>query len=125
MVLPCWIIFFLNIQRLGCLFPSEARTVLMHAMILILFSFMMFGFVLCDTSLFSYYKNHDEFVSNKWEHFIAVYEEIFIKYRDKEGFRLLEIGVQNGGSLQIWSSYFGPGSEIVIFSLNLLSILSL
>eukprot|EP01036_Dinobryon_divergens_P027318 gene27318-36072_t len=49
----------------------------------------------------------------KWEHFIAIYDEIFIPYRNLKDFRLLEIGVQNGGSLQIWSSYFGPGSDIV------------
>ena len=79
---------------------------------------MIYDFVHCNTSLYSYYKNHEDFVSHKWEHFIAAYEELFLKYRNKENFRLLEIGVQNGGSLQIWSSYFGPGSDIVRFSFS-------
>ncbi len=74
---------------------------------------MISDFVHGNASLYSFYKNHEDFVSHKWEHFITTYEELFLKYRNKEDFRLLEIGVQNGGSLQIWSSYFGPGSEIV------------
>ena len=74
---------------------------------------LFFEFIICENSVYSYYKSHDEFVSMKWEHFIAIYDEIFILYRNQKDFRLLEIGVQNGGSLQIWSSYFGPGSDIV------------
>ena len=85
--------------------------------LIILLSFStIYHVVRCDNSLFSYYKNHDDFVAYKFEHFISVYEELFLKYRNKDNFRLLEIGVLNGGSLQIWSSYFGPGSEIVLFS---------
>lgn len=79
---------------------------------LLIFSIVV-GTIMCDSSIYSYYKTHDDLASNKWEHFITIYDEIFVKYRTQKNFRLLEIGVQNGGSLQIWSSYFGPGSEIV------------
>ena len=91
---------------------------MMMMILIIITSIMINHSVRCDTSLFSYYKNHEDFVSHKFEHFITLYEEYFLKYRNKDNFRLLEIGVQNGGSLQIWSSYFGPGSEIVLISVK-------
>jgi glycosyltransferase involved in cell wall biosynthesis len=57
---------------------------------------------------------HAGYVSDKWEHYISIYESIFAE-RVARGHpvRLLEIGVQNGGSLQIWSQYFPAGSTFV------------
>lgn len=50
----------------------------------------------------------------KWEHYIPIYESAFTRFITKnEQIRLLEIGVQNGGSLQIWSKYLPRGSKVV------------
>jgi 23S rRNA U2552 (ribose-2'-O)-methylase RlmE/FtsJ len=57
---------------------------------------------------------HDGHLSDKWEHYLAAYEAIFHRFIESQTpVRLLEIGVQNGGSLQIWSKYFPSGSTIV------------
>lgn len=50
--------------------------------------------------------------TDKWHHYFDVYERYFAPFRGKD-VRMLEIGVQRGGSLDIWKSYFGPGSQIV------------
>lgn len=54
-----------------------------------------------------------KYSSDKWEHYFRQYESEFQNYRDGRSIRLLEIGVQNGGSLQCWAKYFGASSEVV------------
>ena len=44
-------------------------------------------------------------VSTKWDSYLDVYEELFRPFK-QQAVDLLEIGVQNGGSLEIWSRYF-------------------
>ncbi len=44
-------------------------------------------------------------VSDKWSSYLKYYDSLFAPLRDKP-LRLLEIGIQNGGSLETWSSYF-------------------
>ena len=46
----------------------------------------------------------------KWSHYPAIYDKHFWQYRDKE-ITVLEIGVQRGGSLEIWEKYF-PKAKI-------------
>ena len=50
--------------------------------------------------------------TDKWHHYFEIYERHFAPFRGKD-VRFLEIGVQRGGSLDIWRSYFGAGSRIV------------
>ena len=52
-----------------------------------------------------YNQHHTGKVSTKWDTYLDVYEDQFrpIKYQPID---MLEIGVQNGGSLEIWSKYF-------------------
>src|SRR6516165_2890021 len=79
------------------------------------------SFVLSDTiepvdsgSLCRIFVDHEGFASDKWEHYFPIYEAAFSKFIARgQPIRLLEIGVQNGGSLQIWSKYFPAGSTIV------------
>ena len=52
-----------------------------------------------------------KFNARKEEHFIGLFEKFFAPYRDKD-IRFLEIGVQDGGSMKMWESYF-PSAEIV------------
>ena len=50
--------------------------------------------------------------ADKWDPYFDVYETWFAKFRGQSP-RILEIGVQNGGSAQMWLEYFGPGTKVV------------
>jgi len=50
--------------------------------------------------------------SDKWAIYLDAYQEALSEFRDKP-IRLLEIGVQNGGSLEIWQKFF-PKAELVL-----------
>jgi 23S rRNA U2552 (ribose-2'-O)-methylase RlmE/FtsJ len=57
---------------------------------------------------------HTGKLTDKWEQYLSIYQ------REMERFitagkpvRLLEIGVQNGGSLEVWSKYLPHGSTII------------
>ncbi|MGA9032921.1 MAG: glycosyltransferase [Sulfuricaulis sp.] len=58
------------------------------------------------------YTEHCGKVSDKWSLYLVEYERIFAEYRDRP-VRLLEIGIQNGGSLEIWSKYFRHARRLV------------
>ena len=58
------------------------------------------------------YAEHGGKVAYKWSSYLEVYERLFAPFRDKP-VRLLEIGVLNGGSLEIWQKYF-PRAEIIV-----------
>ena len=49
---------------------------------------------------------------HKWFHYLDIYETYLAKYRDKPLF-FLEIGVMDGGSLDMWRRYFGGSATIV------------
>ncbi|MBB6408263.1 class I SAM-dependent methyltransferase [Mesorhizobium sangaii] len=63
-------------------------------------------------SLHDLYNAHSGKVSDKWSSYLDAYDRVFQGYRNKP-VRLLEIGVQNGGSLEIWPRYF-PNSELIL-----------
>lgn len=56
--------------------------------------------------------NHDGLVSDKWLNYLPVYDSILNEYQ-QSNVNLLEIGVQNGGSLEIWEKYFFNCNRIV------------
>jgi SAM-dependent methyltransferase len=58
-----------------------------------------------------FYHHHGNKTS-KWTHYLEVYQRYFAAYRDK-ACRILEIGVQNGGSLQLYQKYFTQAECIV------------
>ena len=49
---------------------------------------------------------------DKWVHYFPIYEKWFSPYRGKE-IVFVEVGVQNGGSVQMWKNYFGKDAKIV------------
>jgi uncharacterized coiled-coil protein SlyX len=51
-------------------------------------------------------------VSDKWSIYIHEYSRLFSPYRHRR-LRLLEIGVQNGGSLDIWAAFFAQAEALV------------
>lgn len=63
------------------------------------------------------YREHEGKVSDKWASFLEVYERLFAAMRDQP-VRLLEIGIQNGGSLELWSKYFSRAEAIIGCDIN-------
>ncbi len=58
-------------------------------------------------------------VSDKWEHYPAVYQrELAAMIAKGKPMTVLEIGIQNGGSLQIWREFLPKGSQIVGVEIN-------
>lgn len=51
-------------------------------------------------------------VSDKWESYLTYYDELFGSLREHP-ISMLEIGVQNGGSLDTWSEYFKFGKLFI------------
>ena len=52
----------------------------------------------------------------KWHHYIPIYDKYFTAFRGSK-IRFLEIGVSDGGSLQMWREYFGK--QAVIFGIDI------
>jgi len=67
-------------------------------------------------NLWDYFKNKTGKTITKWTHYFWVYEKHFEKIRH-EKLLILEIGVLNGGSLEMWREYF-PNSVIVGIDIN-------
>lgn len=63
------------------------------------------------------YAQHKGKVSDKWSTYLVEYGRIFGEYRDKP-ITLLEIGVQNGGSLEIWPKFFANAQKFVGCDIN-------
>jgi hypothetical protein len=65
-----------------------------------------------DPSLSALYQIHRGKVSDKWSSYLSLYEAI-LAHRKPRIRALLEIGVQNGGSLDIWSKFLPDATSIV------------
>ena len=68
-------------------------------------------------SLFELYREHQGKVSDKWSIYLSEYDRLFSSYRDRP-IRMLEIGIQNGGSLEIWGKYFLNAQALVGCDIN-------
>lgn len=68
-------------------------------------------------SLRDIFYNHEGNLIHKWDHYFDVYERYFEKYRGRE-VNLLEIGVSQGGSIQMWKKYFGDKLRIYSVDIN-------
>ena len=55
--------------------------------------------------------NGEEF--NKRKNFIETYEEKFFRFKNKKDLRILELGIDGGGSLQLWEQYF-PNASLIL-----------
>lgn len=63
------------------------------------------------------YKIHSGKVTDKWPLYLREYDRLFSPYREQP-ISMLEIGVQNGGSLEIWSKYFPNAVKLVGCDIN-------
>lgn len=58
------------------------------------------------------FRHHTGRRIDKWQHYFSIYDRHFERFRGKR-VRVLEIGVDHGGSLQLWKRYFGSDAKIV------------
>lgn len=58
------------------------------------------------------YARHHGKVSDKWDLYLDVYDAALAPWRPNP-VTLVEVGVQNGGSLELWSRYFEAGRRFV------------
>lgn len=68
-------------------------------------------------TLLDLYKSHTGKVSDKWALYLREYDRLFAPYRE-QAIAMLEIGVQNGGSLEIWSQFFPNAQKFVGCDIN-------
>lgn len=64
-----------------------------------------------------YFRQNDKKLIEKWTHYFDVYDRHFSRFRDKD-IVILEIGVSQGGSLQMWKNYFGKQAKIYGIDIN-------
>ena len=64
-----------------------------------------------------FFNQNDGKQINKWLHYFDIYERHFSKLRGKD-ITILEIGVFQGGSLEMWRDYFGPKAKIYGMDIN-------
>lgn len=64
-----------------------------------------------------YFRKNDGRLIHKWIHYFDVYDRHFSRFRNKD-ITILEIGVSQGGSLQMWKNYFGPKAKIYGVDVN-------
>lgn len=70
-----------------------------------------------EKTLEQLYDKHQGKVSDKWSLYLSEYNRFFSAYRHLP-IRMLEIGIQNGGSLEIWSKYFPRAEKLVGCDIN-------
>ena len=68
-------------------------------------------------TLLEIFKGNNDRPIHKWLHYFDVYERHLSRYRNKP-VKILEIGVEGGGSLQMWKKYFGESATIVGIDIN-------
>ncbi|MBT5228984.1 MAG: class I SAM-dependent methyltransferase [Methylococcales bacterium] len=64
-----------------------------------------------------FFENHDGKLIHKWMHYFDIYDRHFSRFRDQEVV-IVEFGVSQGGSLQMWKEYFGPKAKIIGIDIN-------
>jgi hypothetical protein len=71
------------------------------------------------STLTDIFMSHDGYLIDKWEQYLGIYEsELAPLIAAGQPISLLEIGVQNGGSLQVWKKYLPAGSRVVGIDIN-------
>lgn len=68
-------------------------------------------------SLYEIFENKKGRVIHKWIYAFDIYERYLAPWKNKK-VTLLEIGVQNGGSLEMWREYLGADSTIIGVDIN-------
>jgi hypothetical protein len=69
------------------------------------------------TQLQEFFENNKGNCIHKWMHYFEIYDFWFKKYKDQPVV-ILEIGVYQGGSLNMWRDYFGTEAKIYAIDIN-------
>ncbi|HTH55599.1 MAG TPA: class I SAM-dependent methyltransferase [Cyclobacteriaceae bacterium] len=64
-----------------------------------------------------FFENNQGALIHKWDHYFDIYHRHFERFRNQE-IVILEIGVYQGGSLQMWKNYFGSKAKIFGIDIN-------
>lgn len=64
-----------------------------------------------ENPLEAYFRANDRRLIHKWIHYFEIYHRHFERFRGRKPV-VLEFGVSQGGSLQMWRDYFGRGAKI-------------
>jgi O-methyltransferase len=72
---------------------------------------------LTQNPLWEYFKTNEKHLIHKWIHYFDIYHNYFNRFRGKNCV-VVEIGVFEGGSLEMWSNYFGDKAEIIGIDIN-------
>ncbi|HWB25351.1 MAG TPA: class I SAM-dependent methyltransferase [Chitinophagaceae bacterium] len=63
------------------------------------------------------FNSHTGNLIHKWNHYFDIYDRYFSSYVDKE-VKVLEIGVSQGGSIDLWKKYFGENLKYYGIDIN-------
>ncbi len=64
-----------------------------------------------------YFEANNDRLIHKWMHYFEIYDRHFSRFRGTD-VHILEFGVSQGGSLQMWRDYFGPQCRIYGVDIN-------
>lgn len=70
------------------------------------------------SSLYNIFKKKIKYSSAKWTNYIDVYQKIFDEVKNRKNLNILEIGVQNGGSIEAYSKFFSNKTKIFGIDIN-------
>lgn len=68
-------------------------------------------------SIKALHQAHQGKVSDRWASYLSAYDRLLAPFQDQP-LNLLEIGIQNGGSLEIWAQYFAHAQILVGCDIN-------
>ncbi len=69
------------------------------------------------SDLKTYFTQNTGRLIDKWDHYFEIYERHFARFRGT-AVHVVEFGVSQGGSLQMWKHYFGPQAKIYGVDIN-------
>lgn len=64
-----------------------------------------------------YFAGNSGRLTHKWAHYFEIYDRHFSRFRGTD-VHVVEFGVSQGGSLQMWKQYFGPNCRIFGVDIN-------
>jgi len=64
-----------------------------------------------------YFSENTGRLIHKWKHYFEIYDRHFSRFRGTD-VHIVEFGVSQGGSLQMWKQYFGPNAKIFGIDIN-------
>ena len=70
-------------------------------------------------SFYDIFRTHNNLPTQKWEQYLHIYEKHLKMFKEEnKPVNLLEIGVDRGGSLEVWSKYLPKNSQITGIDIN-------